>query len=142
MALLREVAESGVVIDDPRLRYVEVQVDRDTWECLQRGVADGYPGPPCPTCEGSGVVVTTTPDGSEYMARCGECNGTGHDRLPESKLAAAIAQRDHWIRMFNRLEVAISHHKRDCEFTDGEDDRLWAARDRILRQAATEAPHG
>lgn len=48
-------------------------------------------------------------------------------------------QRDHWIRLFNRLDAAINHHKRDVEaggLADDPDERLWKARDRILRDAA------
>lgn len=30
--LLREVAGSGVELDDPRMRYVTVQIGRETWE--------------------------------------------------------------------------------------------------------------
>lgn len=30
--LLREVAEGGVEFADPRVRYVAVQIDADTWE--------------------------------------------------------------------------------------------------------------
>lgn len=30
--LLREVAGSGVELEDPRLRYVTVQISRETWE--------------------------------------------------------------------------------------------------------------
>lgn len=32
--LLREVADSGVAFDDPRLSWVEVQIDRDVWQRL------------------------------------------------------------------------------------------------------------
>lgn len=34
--LLRDVASSGVELDDERLRYVVVQIDRQTWEALIR----------------------------------------------------------------------------------------------------------
>jgi hypothetical protein len=46
------------------------------------------------------------------------------------------ADRDKWIRAFNRLEAAISHHKRDNDFADLEDEALWHARDKILRDVA------
>lgn len=52
------------------------------------------------------------------------------------RLDAVTAQRDHWIRLFNRLESAVSHHQRDCQFADLEDESLWAARARIMREAA------
>lgn len=35
-ALLRDVARSGVTLDDPRIPYVTVQIDRDTWDALRR----------------------------------------------------------------------------------------------------------
>lgn len=50
--------------------------------------------------------------------------------------------RDHWMRMFNRLDAAITHHKRDCEANDvpdTHDEALWAARDRVLRDSADPA---
>lgn len=50
-----------------------------------------------------------------------------------------VAERDKWIRLFNRLEAAIAHHKRDTEWaatTDDADEALWVARDRIVRDAA------
>jgi len=37
-ALLREVAQSGVEHDDPRIGYLTVQIDRVTWEALQQEV--------------------------------------------------------------------------------------------------------
>lgn len=44
-----------------------------------------------------------------------------------------------WKRLFNRLEAAIGHHKRAGEerfFVDAHDEALYAARDRVLRDAA------
>src|SRR4051812_43086376 len=41
------------------------------------------------------------------------------------------------VRLFNRLEAAISHHKKAHDsgryFADDPDEALWAARDKILR---------
>lgn len=34
VGLLHEVANAGVALDDPRIGYVEVQIDRDTWTAL------------------------------------------------------------------------------------------------------------
>ena len=34
--LLTDVANSGVSFDDERLKYVEVQIDRSTWDRLQQ----------------------------------------------------------------------------------------------------------
>lgn len=46
-------------------------------------------------------------------------------------------ERDHWIRLFNRVEAAISHHKKaTATFATDADEALYAARDRILRDAA------
>jgi hypothetical protein len=47
-------------------------------------------------------------------------------------------QRDEGRRLFNRIEAAISHHRRDKSelFVDDIDERLYAARDRILRDSA------
>jgi len=48
-------------------------------------------------------------------------------------------ERDRLQRLFNRLEAAITHHKRDCEASDipdTHDEALWAARDRVLRDSA------
>lgn len=43
-----------------------------------------------------------------------------------------VEERDKWIRAFNRLEVAITHHQRDCQFPDNYDDALYIARSKIL----------
>jgi hypothetical protein len=34
-ALLRDVAASAVTFDDPRVGYVEVQIDRPTWAAIR-----------------------------------------------------------------------------------------------------------
>ena len=60
---------------------------------------------------------------------CGRCYGS-----------AMSDERDHWIRLFNRLDAAINHHKRDTEaawdVTEA-DEALYAAQQRILRDAGT-----
>lgn len=50
--------------------------------------------------------------------------------------AGHIAERDRWIRLFNRLDAAISHHRKADRFQDDNDLTLWAARDRVLHDAA------
>lgn len=40
--------------------------------------------------------------------------------------------RDAYVRAFNRLEAAITHHKRDEGFPDVHDESLYVARARIL----------
>lgn len=54
-------------------------------------------------------------------------------------LSKTHTQRDRWIKLFNRLDAAVGHHERDTggdRFSTDADDRLWAARDRIGRDAA------
>lgn len=66
------------------------------------------------------------------------------DQLYENALRSerehVIAERDHWIRLFNRLEAAVSHHKMTVEMMDDHfdlyDEALWDARDKILKVAA------
>jgi hypothetical protein len=50
----------------------------------------------------------------------------------------AEAERDRWIRLFNRLEAAISHHERHDHWKEEPDVALYKARDSILRAAAEE----
>ena len=59
----------------------------------------------------------------------------------------AIADRDRYIRLFNRLEAAISHHKKahlpeGQYFADDPDEALWAARDKILADACKPQKRG
>lgn len=66
----------------------------------------------------------TARDGGEGLCSGGD---GGYDQRVE---------RDDWIRLFNRLEAAVSHHKRaTVAFTTDADDAPYAARDRILRDA-------
>lgn len=51
-----------------------------------------------------------------------------------------VAERDHWIRLFNRMEAAIAHHERSPRFKDSHDDALYHARDRIVADAAKPMP--
>lgn len=51
----------------------------------------------------------------------------------------ARAERDNWYRLFNRIEAAISNHQAGClknDIPELHDEALWAARDRILVDAA------
>lgn len=47
------------------------------------------------------------------------------------------AERDYWIRLFNRLEAAVVHHGRDVPpaWRSDADDALHAAHERVLRAA-------
>lgn len=50
------------------------------------------------------------------------------------------AQRDHWIRLFNRLEGAVAHHRKATkDFREVHDEALYAAHDRVLRDAGLSA---
>lgn len=47
-------------------------------------------------------------------------------------------QRDTWVRLFNRLEGAVSHHRKATEhFREVHDEALYAAHDRVLKAAAS-----
>ncbi len=52
---------------------------------------------------------------------------------------SAILERDHYIRLFNRLEAAVRHHEKniwgDQPVHHDEDRALYKARDRILADA-------
>lgn len=62
--------------------------------------------------------------------------------MAEEVAADLQAQRDHWIRLFNRLDAAVNHHNiKRCSGHEGfgpdeNDDALYAAQQRILRAAA------
>lgn len=51
-------------------------------------------------------------------------------------------ERNHWIRLFNRLDAAVSRHRHAAE-GEGErlwvnewDEALWAAHDRVLKSSS------
>lgn len=54
--------------------------------------------------------------------------------------AEAVCQRDKWVRLFNRLQGAVQHHKNAHDsgdyFPDVPDEALWKAMERILAEAA------
>lgn len=51
LSLLIEVANSGVAFEDPRIGYVEVQIDRDVWDRIQ-AVKASVPFSDYPTSKG------------------------------------------------------------------------------------------
>lgn len=53
-----------------------------------------------------------------------------------------VAERDGWVRLFNRLEAAVAHHEKDKgdNWVDEVDDALYAARDRIVKDAVVIVP--
>lgn len=75
------------------------------------------------------------------VLRCEACGASWtmpRDEPHDCAVATARNDRDRWVRLFNRLEAAVSHHKRDTAgFATDADERLYAARERILRDAAT-----
>lgn len=72
---------------------------------------------------------------------CDHCKGpyeAGHMCMPAIQ-GRIVAERDRYIRLFNRLEAAISHHRKAHEsgqfFADVPDEALWKAQDKILKDA-------
>lgn len=70
-------------------------------------------------------------------------------RAENAQLRAALEPEvndaAHWIRLFNRLDAAISHHRNahlphGRFFADLPDDALWKARDKIITDAAAGRP--
>lgn len=57
---------------------------------------------------------------------------------PMPELVPEVSERDRWIRLFNRLDAAVSRHRtaKEAGFADDADDALAAAHDRILKAAA------
>lgn len=47
---------------------------------------------------------------------------------------------DRQIRLFNRLDAAVTHHEQADRFKEDHDEALYAARARILKDAAQEPP--
>ena len=87
-------------------------------------------------------AVDTDREAARSEARAWEAN---HGRQVELKrkmhrmFVSARDDRDRFHRLFNRIEAAITHHRRDCEANDvpdTHDEALWAARDRVLRDSA------
>lgn len=88
------------------------------------------------------------PDAVTLCARCGyaawrdsypcnRCGGT-EPRVYLPTGDDAVRDRDRWVRLFNRMDAAIGHHKRDKRepWRDEVDERLYAARDAVVRTAA------
>jgi hypothetical protein len=101
------------------------------------------------TCEGCGVVymagmVGMTPwpphECPSPTLRSFAQDPRATIRLSEEqrKALAATTERDRWIRLFNRLDAAITHHQKAKSdmFMDEVDEALYAARAKVLRDAA------
>ena len=70
------------------------------------------------------------------------CDGDEYGHLPHCDVPTQelVADRNRYIRLFNRLEAAVSHHKKAHTpegryFADDPDEALWKARDKILTDA-------
>jgi hypothetical protein len=59
------------------------------------------------------------------------------DDLALDVIARLRRQRDHWLRLFSRLEAAIETHRRAAEGPVMEtwDEALYAAHDEVMREA-------
>jgi len=57
---------------------------------------------------------------------------------------SGVADRDHWIGLFNRLDAAVARHRRkDSAWADEFDEALHTAHDKVLKAASrgtTEEP--
>lgn len=57
-----------------------------------------------------------------------------------ARLARCTAERDHYIRLFTRLDAAVSHHRQSVSFVDVDDEALYLAQIAVLRDAAAGPP--
>lgn len=71
---------------------------------------------------------------------CEDCGTVVADAAAHLRWHGRQRQRDEWVRWFNDLENAVTHHRRDklhgVDTSDEADEQLWRARDRALRRAA------
>lgn len=60
--------------------------------------------------------------------------------LADFRIKQLEDERNRWIRHWNRLEAAVTHHRAGklagVDTSDEIDEALWSARDKILRDAA------
>lgn len=65
------------------------------------------------------------------------------ERLIAAEVRALEARddRDAWVRHFNRLQAAVQHHRDADRFKDDHDEALYAAMDRVLRDATKGSDH-
>ena len=78
----------------------------------------------------------------EKLVECVEALERSAEREKGTRQFAADVSRDHsrWVRLFNRLDAALSRHrtaKQEGAFCDDADEALHAAHDRILKDAAS-----
>lgn len=68
---------------------------------------------------------------------CGDCGSLVADETAHARFHKRTRERDDYIKAFNAIENAVSHHRRDkATFADDVDDRLYRARDTALRRLA------
>lgn len=100
------------------------------------------PPPDCGTCGGA-----ADPTAGTYCASCTPAPDLTTLEGALTELAATAQRRDEarhqcdaWIRLFTRLEAAVTHHRKGKLFgidtSDEIDEALWAARDKVLKAAA------
>jgi hypothetical protein len=65
------------------------------------------------------------------------CSPSPGSNEPNTPLAEGERERNRWIRLFNRLDAAISRHRKAKAWTDDTDDALHAAHDKVLKAAAS-----
>jgi len=80
------------------------------------------------------------------MSRCTGCgdvkgradHNCGRELVSRDELRNLSDGRDRWVRLFNRLDGAISHHRKAKSdlFIDEVDESLYHAHDQILKEAA------
>lgn len=52
-----------------------------------------------------------------------------------ARTGIARAERDHWIKLFNRLEAAVRRHIDSKVWNDADDDQLHASYKAVLKDA-------
>lgn len=66
--------------------------------------------------------------------------GVATEGMTSMTAAEYREQRDHWVRLFNRLEGAVAHHKNATkDFREVHDEALYAAHERVLKAASLSA---
>lgn len=76
-------------------------------------------------------------DQTVVESTCSKCEGDEWGHLPHCPVPMEDlrADRDRWIRLFNRLQGAVSHHRNADRFKDDHDEALYKAMDAVLRDA-------
>lgn len=84
-----------------------------------------------------GAVPQESLRGSAVVHPFGCCGKCATDRQCADKCGHIRSERNDWIKLFNRLDAAVSRHRRkEPEWADTYDEALAAAHDKILKAAA------